>query len=149
GHDSQQRHGHGVGVGQLEHPETDAQAKQRTRELLVHTRGDTQAGVGRAVGRKAGERRAHRVKTARQASAQVLVALRVTPQLDEQAKRVWLLAQALHPTVAAGERALPGRARSIEQLELFGDLSRQMLLQQREQQVLLAAEVSVYSALGE
>ncbi len=71
------------------------------------------------------------------------------PQLDEQAKAIGLPLQALHPALAAGERALPGDPLAVEQLQLLGDLPREVLLHQGEQQVLLAAEVRVDGALGE
>ncbi len=111
--------------------------------------GRLQAGVGGAGGREAGEHGAQLLQRRGETLAQSLVALGVGPQLDEQAEAVGLLLQALHPALAAGERALPGDALAVEQLQLLRHLPREVLLHQREQQVLLAAEVRVDGALGE
>src|SRR5580704_6498445 len=51
--------------------------------------------------------------------------------------------------MAPCQRPLPGRAVAVEQRHLFGDLRGRVLLAQRDQQVLLAAEVPVYGPLGE
>ena len=78
-----------------------------------------------------------------------VVALGVNPELDEQPEPVRILLEPLHPSVRARPRSLEGRLGGIEGGDLFGDLHRQVLVEQRQQQVVLAAEVVVHRALGE
>ena len=95
------------------------------------------------------ERRAPLLDPDGDASAELLVPLPVHPRLDEQPERVRVLVELPHPLIGARARPLRGRLGWVEQRDLLGDLRRQMLIEQREQQVLLAAEVVVHGALRE
>jgi hypothetical protein len=108
-----------------------------------------QPGVGGAVAREARERRAHGLEARGEALAQPLVARGGQPELDEQAEGVRRLVELLHPAVAAGQRALPRRLVAVEQRDLLGDLGGQVLLHERDQEVVLGAEVPVHGALGQ
>src|ERR1019366_5893925 len=148
-HGAEQRRGKAVVVDQLEHRHTEPQGEHQVGELLAGVRGRLEASVKRARGREAGEGDAQRLQPLGQAPAQALVALGVDPQLHEQPKRIRIGLELLHPPRAPGQRALPGDALAVEQGDLLDDLPGQMLLHQRQQQVLLAAEVPVHGALGE
>ena len=71
------------------------------------------------------------------------------PRLDEQPQRRRVRFQVGDPAVGADPGTFRHVAVGVEQLDLLGDLRRQVLVEQGEQKVVLAAEVVVHGALRE